>query len=320
MKVMITGMAGFIGFHTAIKFKELGHEVCGLDNYNGVVYEKDIKHDRAKKLWDDHKIAVSPTDLNNIATLDFFVKAETPDLVIHLAAHPGVRVSMDIPNDYIQNNIGGTQNLIKVCEDNGIDNVIYASTSCTMHGNPLPWSPDEKLGPQLSPYGYTKQTNENQFNISKIKNAVCLRFFTVYGPWGRPDMALYTFTNNILEDKPIEVYNDGNMIRDFTYVEDIVQGIEIVSRNMSDRETYCIGNGKQVQLMDFIDHIEKNLGKTAEKVYKPKHPADALETWSDTTKLQALGYEAKTPIAEGVKHFIQWHRNYYGRNIQKNNQ
>jgi len=183
-----------------------------------------------------------------------------------------------------------------------------------MEGNPLPWSPDEKLGKQLSPYGFSKQTNENQFHISKIKNAVCLRFFTVYGPWGRPDMALYSFTQNIMNDKPITVYNNGNMIRDFTYVDDIVSGIEIVSRNMSERETYCIGNGQQVQLMDFISCIEKNLGKTATKEFAPRHPADALETWSDTTKLQALGYKADTPIEKGVENFLQWYRNYYGRN------
>lgn len=315
MKVCITGMAGFIGFHTAIKFKQQGYEVCGLDNYNGVVYEKNIKEDRAKKLYDEYGIYVSPIDLNNIATLDFWMKAHKPDIVIHLAAHPGVRVSMNIPNEYITNNIGGTQNLIKVCEDNSIDDVVYASTSCTMHGNPLPWSPDEKLGPQLSPYGYTKQTNENQFHISNIKNAVCLRFFTVYGPWGRPDMALFNFTKNILNDKPIEVFNNGHMKRDFTYVDDIVQGIWLVSQNMSERETYCIGNGRQVDLMHFISEIESNLDKKAEKIYMPKHPADAEETWSDTTKIEQLGYKSTTPIEQGVKNFIQWYRNYFGRNV-----
>lgn len=315
MKVLITGMAGFIGYHTARKFHELGHDVYGIDNFNAVVYDKLIKEDRANKLYNDYKIPCINTNLNFEQGMFPYMDNIKPDLVIHLAAHPGVRVSMDIPNEYITNNIGGTQNLIRCCEKVGVENVIYASTSCTMHGNPLPWSPDEKLGPQLSPYGYTKQTNENQFLISKIKNAVALRFFTVYGPWGRPDMALYSFTENILKDKPIDVYNDGNMIRDFTYVDDIVQGIEIVSRNMSERETYCIGNGRQVQLMDFIEEIEKNLGKKAIKNYMPRHPADALETWSDTTKLQALGYEPKTPIEEGVEKFVQWHRNYYGRNI-----
>ena len=228
----------------------------------------------------------------------------------HLAAHAGVRVSMENAGEYISNNVLGTQNLIDVCVEHNIENVIYASTSCTMEGNPLPWGPDEKLGKQLSPYGWTKQTNENQFHTSKIKNAVCLRFFTVYGPWGRPDMALYTFANNIRFDQPITVYNNGDMKRDFTYVDDIVQGIEIVSRNMSERDTYCIGYGEQVQLMDFIHHIEQEAGKQAEKVYAPRHPADALETWSDTTKLQALGYKPTTSIADGVKNFMQWFRNY----------
>ena len=313
MKVMITGMAGFIGMHTALKFKDLGHEVVGFDNYNGVVYEKTIKEDRADVL-NKNDIKCPAVDLQDKNRLYHYINLERPDLVIHLGAHAGVRVSMENGGEYIKNNILGTQNLIDVCEALGIENVIYASTSCTMEGNPLPWGPDEKLGPQLSPYGYSKQTNENQFHTSKIKNAVCLRFFTVYGPWGRPDMALYTFTNKILKDEPIDVYNNGNMIRDFTYVDDIVQGIEIVSRNMSPRETYCLGNGEQVQLMDFIDHIEQNLNKRADKNFMPRHPADALETWSDTTKLQALGYKPTTSIAEGVKNFIQWHRNYYGRN------
>jgi len=313
MKVMITGMAGFIGYHTAIRFMREGHDVCGFDNYNSVVYDREIKFARARDLQ-KFGLKVRNMDMAYIGALRPYIESENPDLVIHLAAHAGVRVSMDIPGEYISNNISGTQNLIKVCEGLGIDNVIYASTSCTMEGNPLPWSPDEKLGKQLSPYGFSKQTNENQFHISKIKNAVCLRFFTVYGPWGRPDMALYSFTQNIMNDKPITVYNNGNMIRDFTYVDDIVSGIEIVSRNMSERETYCIGNGQQVQLMDFISCIEKNLGKTATKEFAPRHPADALETWSDTTKLQARGYKADTPIEKGVENFLQWYRNYYGRN------
>ena len=314
MKVVITGLAGFIGYHTAIKFQQLGWTIYGFDNFNSIVYDNQIKYDRADKLKQEYDITVADVDLTNYQELDGFIYSIKPDLVIHLAAHAGVRVSMDHPVEYINNNVIGTQNLISVCEASEVENVIYASTSCTMEGNPLPWGPDEKLGKQLSPYGYTKQSNENQFHTSKLKNAVCLRFFTVYGPWGRPDMALYSFTNDILDNKPITVYNNGDMIRDFTYVEDIVQGIEIVSRNMSQRETYCIGNGSQVQLMDFIDHIEQNLGKKAEKIMAPRHPADALETWSDTTKLQALGYKANTPIADGVEHFINWHRNYYGRN------
>ena len=311
MKVLITGIAGFIGYHTAIKFKQLGHDVAGFDNFNNVVYDSSIKHARANELR-KHNIFFLQIDLvkDMGGMLDELIHNEMPDLVIHLAAHAGVRTSMDNAVEYIQNNIIGTQNLIDVCEAAGVQNVIYASTSCVMEGNPLPWSPDKNLGPQLSPYGYSKQTNENQFNISKIKNAVGLRFFTVYGPWGRPDMALYTFAESIIKGKPIDVYNNGDMKRDFTYVDDIVQGIEIVSRNMTERETYCIGYGEQVQLMDFISHIENNLGKTATKIYKPKHPADALETWSDISKLKKLGYKPTTPIANGVTNFIEWFKNY----------
>jgi UDP-glucuronate 4-epimerase len=303
MKFLITGGAGMIGFHTAIKLKEMGHDVRCVDNFNDIIYDSKIKYDRAKILK-NKSIKVIHQDIADISV-------DPDDFVIHLAAHPGVRVSMELEQDYIINNILGTQKVIAACEKAGVENVIYASTSCTMHGNPLPWGPDEKLGKQLSPYGYTKATNEHQFNISKIPNAVCLRFFTVYGPWGRPDMALFEFTKNILEQKPVKLFNNGKMVRDFTYVDDIVQGIEIVTRNMSERETYCIGNGKQVQLMDFLDEIEYNLNKVALKQYHPQHPADTRETWSDTTKLKKLGYSPKISIHEGITRFIMWYKMYY---------
>ena len=314
MKVMITGLAGFIGYHTAIRFAKQGHEVVGFDNFNNVVYESSIKRDRANNLSVDHNIRVENADLRDFREIDRLFKTHKPDLVIHLAAHAGVRVSLDCPGEYIHNNIVGTQHVIDAMVNNNIDNVIYASTSCTMEGNPLPWGPDVNLGTQLSPYSYSKQTNENQFHSSKIKNAVGLRFFTVYGPWGRPDMALYTFADKITKGLPIDVYNNGDMKRDFTYVDDIVQGIELVANNMTNRDIYCIGYGEQVQLVDFITHIESNLGKTAEKIYKPRHPADALETWSDISKPQKLGYKPTTPVAVGVANFVQWFRNYNGRN------
>jgi len=312
-KIVITGIAGFIGFHTALRFVQQGWEVAGFDNFNEVIYKKDLKWDRAKYLG-EHNVDVDYVDLKKSSEVSKYIKEHKPDLVVHLAAHAGVRVSMNKGQEYIKNNIVGTQNLIDALEKYKIENVIYASTSCTMEGNPLPWSPNEKLGPQLNPYGYSKQTNENQFQTSSIPNAVCLRFFTVYGPWGRPDMALFDFTKSILEDKPIKVFNNGDMKRDFTYVEDVVQGIEIISKNMTKRDTYCLGYGKQVDLMDFIRHIEINVGKEAEKIMAPRHPADALETWSDTTKLEALGYNPSTPISEGVKKFVEWYKNYYVHN------
>ena len=312
-KIVITGIAGFIGFHTALRFVQQGWEVAGFDNFNEVIYKKDLKWDRAKYLG-EHNVDVDYIDLKKSSDVSKYIKEHKPDLVVHLAAHAGVRISMNKGQEYIKNNIVGTQNLIDALEKYKIENVIYASTSCTMEGNPLPWSPNEKLGPQLNPYGYSKQTNENQFQTSSIPNAVCLRFFTVYGPWGRPDMALFNFTKSILNDEPINVFNNGDMKRDFTYVEDVVQGIEIISKNMTKRDTYCLGYGKQVDLMDFIRHIEINVGKEAEKIMAPRHPAVALETWSDTTKLEALGYNPSTPISEGVKKFVEWYKNYYVHN------
>lgn len=312
MKILITGQAGFIGYHTAIKFKEMGHEVIGFDNFNDIVYDSAIKRDRVSNLLKNYNIETREIDLSDEDLMNDLFEQFKPDLVIHLAAHAGVRVSLDTPVEYIDNNIRGTQHLINVIEKNNVENVIYASTSCTMEGNPLPWGPDDKLGPQLNPYGYSKQTNENQFTSSKIKHVAGLRFFTVYGPWGRPDMALYIFAENISNGKPIIVYNNGDMVRDFTYVDDVVQGIVLVSQNMTPRDVYCIGYGDQVQLMDFVRYIEENLGKVAEKDYQPRHPADALETWSDTTKLQKLGYKPTTPIDVGVKNFIEWYLDYHG--------
>lgn len=313
MKVCITGMAGFIGFHTAQKFKQEGWDVVGFDNFNNY-YDPQLKKDRATVLK-ELGIEVETIDLKDKDNLSTFVSSHKPDLIIHLAAMAGVRYSMDHADEYIDNNITGTFNLIQAVENTpGTDNVIFASTSCVMHGNPLPWSPDEKLGPQLSPYGYSKTAGEHMMNISNIKNVVALRFFTVYGPWGRPDMALFDFTKSILADKSIEVFNNGDMKRDFTYIDDIVQGVWLVSQNMTERETYCIGNGRQVDLMHFISEIENNLDKKATKVMKPKHPADAQETWSDTTKIEKLGYKSTTPIEQGVQNFIQWYRNYFGKN------
>ena len=307
MKVLITGGAGFIGFHTAEKFLSEGWEIVTVDNYNNY-YDPNLKFARTEKMSDGN---AEKLDIQDYDDINESIRENKPDLVIHLAASAGVRYSMEHPQEYIDNNITATQNVINACEENGVENVIYASTSCVMHGNDLPWGEDSKLGPHLSPYGYSKATNESQFQISKIKNAVGLRFFTVYGPWGRPDMALFDFTRKILDGEEITVYNNGDMIRDFTYVDDIVQGIWLVSQNMTARDIYCIGYGQQVKLMHFIKCIEDELGIKAKKKYEPMHPADAPATWSDTTKIQKLGYNPITPIEEGVKKFISWYRSYY---------
>jgi UDP-glucuronate 4-epimerase len=233
-----------------------------------------------------------------------------------LGAYAGVRHSLDHPKLYIDNNINGTHNLIEVCEKRGVNKIIYASTSCVMAGNELPWNESEKCGYQLNAYGYSKATNEAQFMASKIPVTIGLRFFTVYGPWGRPDMALFTFTKSIIDGTPIKLFNYGDMIRDFTYVDDIVQGINIVinraiNTTQNLKEVYNIGNGEQVQLLDFVSEIEKNVGKEAIRELVEKHPADTQATWSDTTKLQALGYKPTTSVKVGVAKFVEWYKEYY---------
>jgi len=312
MKVFITGVAGFIGYHTALKFKAAGHDVFGVDNFNNY-YDPALKSSREKILAkegvkvDECDIAITPVGF------DFVINEIKPDLVIHLAARAGVRHSMDNADEYILDNIIGTQNLITSCEKHGVDNVIYASTSCVMNGHPLPWREFESLYPSKSPYGWTKACNEQQFSSSRIPNVTGLRFFTVYGPFGRPDMALFEFTERISKGEPITVFNNGDMKRDFTYVDDIVNGIELVSKNLKPgSDLYCIGNGEQVNLMDFVKEIEINLDKKATIEFAPMHPADTKETWSDTTKIQSIGYESITPIETGVKNFIEWWKSYNG--------
>lgn len=310
MKVLITGGAGFIGYHVAKKFVAEGHEVFCIDNFNDY-YDVKLKYAREARLLNNHGIKVEKVDIQDADKLKGCILKNRPDMVIHLAASAGVRYSMEHAQEYIDNNITGTQNVIRACEHGGVDNVIYASTSCVMHGHPLPWGEVDALGPHLSPYGYTKATNESQFQVSNIENAVGLRFFTVYGPYGRPDMALFDFTKKILNHEEITVYNEGNMIRDFTYVDDIVQGIFLVANNMTNRDIYCIGYGERVKLTYFIKCIEKELGIDAKMKYEEHHPADALETWSDTDKLKKLGYNPSTPIEEGVKNFVKWYREFY---------
>ena len=316
-KIAITGMAGFIGFHLAQELNDYGHDVIGFDNFNDY-YDPDLKTDRTRVLAERTGIVVENGDLKDSNWMNDWCYFKRPDVVMHLAAYAGVRHSMVEPEKYIQNNVVGTHNLIEACTRAGVDKVVYASTSCVMAGNELPWNEDEKLGYQLNPYGYTKATNESQFMASVLGTAIGLRFFTVYGPWGRPDMALFDFTNNIVKGNPIDLFNHGDMIRDFTYVDDIVKGIQIVIDKAlsedSEKEIYNIGNGRQVPLMEFVENIEKQLGREAEKNFVPKHPADTQATWSDTTKLQKLGYKAETPIEEGVEKFIRWYKDYYGVN------
>ena len=253
-------------------------------------------------------------DLRDEIKVEALLREFQPDTIVHLAAMAGVRDSLGKEKSYHQNNIDATQNLIDVCKKHLPETrIVYASTSCVYAGSPVPWVEGKESGKQLNAYGYTKWANECQMQSSGL-DTVGLRFFTVYGPWGRPDMALFDFTKNILDGNEITVYNYGDMKRDFTYVDDILDGIEIVLDNndIESGEIFNIGRGEQVALMDVINEIEKNTGKEAIKNLAPKHPADTLETWSDTSKLGALGYQPKVSIAEGVERFYDWYKTYNG--------
>lgn len=316
-RILVTGAAGFIGFHLSKELALSGHRVYGLDNFSDY-YEPSLKLER-ERILSDYDCRIHKADLKYRYDVDSALSRASPDLVVHLAASVGVRHSYDNALEYIQNNVVGTQNLIDSMEKQGVSKAVYASTSCVMAGNKLPWIECEPTGHQLNPYGYTKRANECQFMTSKLEHAVGLRFFTVYGPYGRPDMALFQFADAAVKGKPIDVYNYGNMKRDFTYVDDIVAGVKLLAeRALASQEPvkdiYNIGRGQQVDLMDFIREIEKCFGRELQKNFLPRHPADTLETWSDTTKLQALGWSPKTSIPEGVARFSEWYKRYYGVN------
>jgi UDP-glucuronate 4-epimerase len=316
MKIFITGIAGMIGFHSAKKFHDLGWEVVGVDNFNNY-YDVQLKVDRADILMKEYGIITTLADIqdNKIREQEML---KDVDVMLHLAAYANPRHALDEPQIYIDTNISGTQKLIDAAQVYDIP-VVYASSSCVMHGQPLPWNEHDRPEHQNNPYGWSKRVNECQFMHSKLTRSMGLRFFTVYGPYGRPDMALFKFTDGIVNGTPIDLYNFGNMKRDFTYVDDIVQGITIVVNKITSdedsyHELYNIGYGEQVELIDFVDNIEKNLGRKAIRNLCAAHPADTPETWADTTKLQKLGYKATTPVSVGVAHFVEWYKTYYGVN------
>lgn len=312
MRILITGAAGFIGSHLADTLLDDGFDVVGLDNFNDF-YDPSLKHDRVQ--YFGHQ--VFNCDLKDFDALDEAFNKLRPDIVMHLAARANVRDSFGKEVIYHKDNIDATQNLIEVCKMYDVAKVVYASTSSVYGGTPIPatgWVEDEVTGHQLNAYAYSKYVNECQFKISGLNN-VGLRFFTVYGPWGRPDMALFDFTKNIVAGNPIEAFNYGKMKRDFTYIGDIIEGIKIAMfTNTNPNEIYNIGRGRQVELMHFIKCISKELGREADVVLAPRHPADTLETFSNTAKIRELGYKPKVNIEVGVDAFVRWYKEYYGVN------
>ncbi len=333
MKILVTGAAGFIGFHTARQLLERGDTVVGLDNFNDY-YDVALKEARAAILDDYDTFTMVRIDLADRAAMEALFAKEGFDKVIHLAAQAGVRYSIENPHAYIESNIVGTLHILEGCRHHGVEHLTYASSSSVYGANTnMPFSIHQNVDHPLALYGATKKSNElmahTYSNLYGLPTTG-LRFFTVYGPWGRPDMALFLFTRNILAGKPIDVFNYGNHKRDFTYIDDIVEGVIRTSDHTATPNAdwdpaqpdpgtsrapyriYNIGNQQPVELMDYIGAIEKALGKTAEKNLLPLQLGDVPDTWADTEDLAAdVGYQPATPVEEGVSNFIEWYLEFY---------
>jgi len=335
MKILVTGAAGFIGSHVAHKLLARGDEVVGLDNLNEY-YDVTLKLARLARLEKLPKFRLAKLDLSDQQGVAELFAREKFQRVVHLAAQAGVRYSIDFPHTYIQSNVTGTLNVLEGCRHNKVEHLVYASTSSVYGANTnMPFSVHNIADHPLSLYAATKRANElmahNFSSLFKLPTTG-LRFFTVYGPWGRPDMALFLFTKNILEGKPIDVFNHGHHKRDFTFVEDIAEGVvrsmDRVAQpdpkwdsNKPDPSTsnapfriYNIGNNRPVPLMHYIEVLEQCLGKKAQKNMLPLQLGDVPETSADIDDLVSdVGYRPATTVEEGVRRFVDWYLEYYGQ-------
>ena len=332
MKILITGSSGFIGFHLSKLLLENGNTIHGIDSMNNY-YDVSLKKARLKILLKYKKFSFSKIDLENNQKIENIFKKFKPKVVIHLAAQAGVRYSIDKPRVYLNSNIDGTFNVIESSHKVKVNHLIMASSSSVYGANKkIPFKEIEKTETQLSIYASTKKANESMaHSYSNIWNIpiTMLRFFTVYGPWGRPDMALVKFTKGILENKKIDIYNNGKMYRDFTYIDDIVNGINLLIKKppaIKQKNKYKndslssvapfrilnIGNTKKVYLLNFIKEIEKELGKKAIRNYMPLQKGDVKQTLSDTSLLKRITkYNPKTNYKTGIKNFLNWYQEYY---------
>ena len=333
MKVLVTGAAGFIGARTAQRLLDAGHEVVGLDNLNDS-YDVNLKQARLARLAGPSFRFVKLELADDAAMAQLFAR-EKFARVVHLAAQAGVRHSLQEPHAYIRSNITGTLNVLEGCRHNGVEHLVYASTSSVYGANTdMPFSVHRIADHPLSLYGASKRANElmaHSYSALFALPTTGLRFFTVYGPWGRPDMALFTFTRNILEGRPIDVYNQGHHARDFTYVDDIAEGVVRACERIAQPDPqwnsrapdpatssapfrlYNIGNHQPVQLMRYIEVIEQCLGRKAQMNLMPLQPGDVPETFADIDDLvRDTGYRPATPIEVGIRRFVDWFCEYYG--------
>ncbi len=342
MNILLTGIAGFIGFHVAKQLIKEGHHIIGVDDFNSNLYDSSLKYDRVKQLgftdndldtikrYREHMcigcnhihtadIDLYSTDISDrVALNSVFLNNSNISLVINLAAQAGVRYSITNPDCYIHSNIVGFFNIIECCRNLNINKVVYASSSSVYgNGGKIPYSEDANVNSPESLYAATKVTNElfaSVYNKIYGMSFVGLRFFTVYGPWGRPDMAPFLFTDSIVHDRQINVYGNGELYRDFTYIDDIVTGIVKVSNLdfTGKYEVLNIGHGSSIKLLDFINTIEEELGKKAIKNYCGMQKGDVYTTYADTTKLESFtGYKPSVDLKEGIHNFVKWYKDYY---------
>ena len=335
MKILITGVAGFIGSHLAKSLINDDYNVIGIDNLNDY-YDPLLKKNRLKILKNNKNFTFKNLDLNDINSLEILFTNSKPDKVVNLAAQAGVRYSLENPFAYSDSNLSGFVNIIELSQRFGVKNFVYASSSSVYGGNSkTPFSEDDRVDNPISLYASTKRSNEliaNSYSHIHGLSTTGLRFFTVYGPWGRPDMALYSFTNNALKNKPIEIFNKGKMFRDFTYIDDVVNSIIslvkkkpsldkqkiIADDSISDVAPYRvvnIGNSKKINLITFVNTLEKKLGLKIKKKLIGLQKGDVKSTYSDTKLLKKLiNLKYNSDLSKGIKEFISWYFHYYKKN------
>lgn len=330
-RIFVTGTAGFVGFHLATLLLAEGHDVAGYDGMTDY-YDVRLKERRHAMLRQSPGFSATEAMLEDAAALNAAVAGFEPDVIVHLAAQAGVRYSLENPRAYIDSNVVGTLNVMEAARAVGVKHLLMASTSSVYGaGEEMPFDERQKADTQLTIYAATKKANEAMGHAWAHIHALpvtMFRFFTVYGPWGRPDMALFKFTKGILERTPIDIYNHGEMWRDFTYVDDLVRGIRLLidavpggpetaveGDSLSPAAPFRvvnIGNSEKVRLMDFIDAIEQEIGRKAIRNMMPMQLGDVPATWADASLLQNLtGYRPQTPFREGVARFVRWYRDYY---------
>jgi UDP-glucuronate 4-epimerase len=339
MKILLTGAAGFIGMHCAERLLARGDEVIGVDNLNDY-YDVRLKQARLAKLKGRSGFEFCKMDLSDGKATRQLFERHKPRRVLHLAAQPGVRYSLTHPEAYVESNLVGFVNLLEGCRHAGVEHLVFASSSSVYGSNTRqPFSVHHNVDHPVSLYGATKKANElmaHAYSHLFALPATGLRYFTVYGPWGRPDMAPMLFARAILEGRPIDVFNEGRMKRDFTYIDDIAEGtLKVLDRvaapdpefdaaapdpgaSRAPWRIYNIGNHEPVELLRFIELLEKALGKEAVKNFMPMQPGDVAETFADTDSLERdTGFRPRTPLAEGIERFVEWYRAYHAPGFEK---